>query len=158
MTCVDEAFAKAQAALDKSMPWRTSTASDGLLVRFKDSFSCENGDSSKRFHLRYNDFNLYQPLVGFYIIVHSPDEYPLNVGSQYNEIKAVSGSVSIDPEMFLLDDDLKALPIEKRSCYLPGERNLTFFRIYTKGNCEHECMSLAIEEQCGCLPFYIIGQ
>lgn len=159
ITCLDEQLEKLQADLKEAMPWRTKTASDGLVVKFNDKYySCIGMDGDNFFQLDYNRKNFFQPLEGFYVIVHSPDEYPVDIGSEYNEIKAVTGSVSITPEMFMLDDDLKSWPIEKRNCYLPGDRNLTFFRIYTKGNCKHECLSKAIEEQCGCLPFYVIGQ
>lgn len=140
------------------MPWSVKSASDELLIRFNYGFyACDGNEQNVKLVLRYNDDNHLQPLEGFIMIVHSPDEYPVNIASEYNEIKAVASSVTITPDMLLLDNDLKTWPIRKRNCYLPGERNLTFFRIYTKANCEHECLSSAIEEQCGCLPFYMIG-
>lgn len=158
ITCVDEHFAKPQQELKDPLPWKVKTASDGLLARFSyGSYACDGNAEDNRFFLNYNRDNFLQPLDGFIMIIHSPDEYPVNIGSEYNEIKAVSSFVSLTPEMLILDDDLRSWPIEKRNCYLPGEKNLTFFRIYTKVNCEHECLSLTIEEQCGCLPYYIIG-
>lgn len=155
----DKIYEKPKRTLENQFPWSAKTATDGLIVTFKDGFfACNQDYFNPRVSLRYNLQNFMQPLEGFNMIVHSPDEYPVNIGSQHNEMKAVTGSVSITPEMFLLDDDLKSWPIEKRNCYLPGDKNLTFFRIYTKENCEHECLSSMIEEQCGCLPYYIIGQ
>lgn len=140
------------------MPWKTASEADGLLVKFSyGSYACDGKYQDQRFFLNYNHDNYLQPLEGFIMIVHSPDEYPVSVGSDYNEIKAVSSQLSIASDVIQLDSVLKAWPTRKRNCYLSGERNLTFFRIYTKGNCEHECLSLAIEEQCGCLPYYLIG-
>lgn len=144
--------------MEEIMPWSTKAASDGLLVKFDQRSDCGGQPGEDfMFVLRYNRQNYLQPLEGFYMIVHSPDEYPVNHGSQHNEVIAVPGEVVISPEMFLLDDELKSWSIKKRNCYLPGEKNLTFFKIYTKGNCEHECLSRKIEDQCGCLPFNVIG-
>lgn len=155
---MNKQFAKPLAVLDKPMPWKANTASDQLVIKYKDFVSfCSNADAEYE-HLEYNMENILQPLDGFYMIVHNPDEFPVNIGSQNIELKTVTSFVSITPEMFLLDDDLKSWPVEKRNCYLAGERNLTFFKIYTQANCEHECLSQTFQEKCGCVPFYLIGQ
>jgi hypothetical protein len=41
-----------------------------------------------------------------------------------------------------------------RHCHLPGERQLKYFRIYSKSNCEIECLVDFIVEICECAPFY----
>lgn len=143
-------------ALNETTLWKAKTASDGLLIKYSDEPTFV-ARTRYRFPADYNRMSFIQPLEGFCIIVHSPDEYPVNIGTQHNEFTATSSSVTITPEIFILDDAFKSWPIEKRNCYLPSERNLTLFRMYTKSNCEHECLSFAIEEKCGCLPYYIVG-
>lgn len=44
----------------------------------------------------------------------------------------------------------------RRSCYVEGEKNLKFFKIYTKTNCEHECLSDFMLDKCGCVEFFMV--
>ena len=44
----------------------------------------------------------------------------------------------------------------RRNCYLENEKLLKFFKIYTKNNCENECMSAFMLSRCGCVEFFMI--
>lgn len=108
-----------------------------------------------------HDFNfssIFQPLHFTRFIVHSPYELPSYSGQQFfikrNEIKAVQ----ISPEVFLLSKDLESSPPTLRNCFLPDEKPLKYFKVYTKKNCEQECLSSMIDESCGCVPFYVISE
>lgn len=46
----------------------------------------------------------------------------------------------------------------RRNCYLKHERQLKFFKIYTKNNCEQECLSNFTVKTCGCAQFYMISE
>jgi hypothetical protein len=43
----------------------------------------------------------------------------------------------------------------RRQCYFAGERQLKFFKIYTKSNCELECMTNLTLRYCNCSAFYM---
>lgn len=104
----------------------------------------------------YFDRNELQPLEGLRIIVHNSDEFPRS-GDQiffvnYNEVIDAFASV----EMSMIDDNLKKWKPEKRNCYLNGERNLKYFKKYTKNNCIDECRSEKMFKACDCVPFHMI--
>jgi amiloride-sensitive sodium channel len=41
----------------------------------------------------------------------------------------------------------------RRQCYFDGERQLKFFQIYTKANCELECLTNSTMRYCNCSAF-----
>lgn len=57
----------------------------------------------------------------------------------------------------MIDDEVRKMSIAKRNCFLENERKLKYFTIYTKSNCEQECLSLMIAKKCRCVPFYLIS-
>lgn len=66
--------------------------------------------------------------------------------------------ILVSPQMQLTDDVLKSWQPEERGCFVEGEKSLKYFRIYTRVNCEHECLSEAILNACCCVPFYMISK
>ena len=44
----------------------------------------------------------------------------------------------------------------RRNCYLEDEKVLKFFKIYTKNNCENECLTNFMISRCGCVEFFMI--
>lgn len=66
--------------------------------------------------------------------------------------------ILVTPKLQLIDNILKSWQPEKRGCFLEHEKDLKYFRIYTKVNCEHECLSEATLKTCGCVPFYMISK
>ncbi len=48
---------------------------------------------------------------------------------------------SVSPKVIMADKSIHSLPMEKRGCYLSGERKLTYFKHYTFLNCFMECAS-----------------
>lgn len=67
-------------------------------------------------------------------------------------------SIFVTPTLQLIDNVLKSWQPEKRGCFLQHEKALKYFKIYTRVNCEHECLSDAILKTCGCAPFYMISR
>ena len=49
--------------------------------------------------------------------------------------------IGVSPEGITADDDIKAIPMEKRGCYATGERRLKFYHHYSLLNCYMECVS-----------------
>jgi len=87
------------------------------------------------------------------VILHLPNEVPTfsNVYTSVNigQIKYMRINSAINK----IDDNLKKFPPDQRKCYYEGERQLKFFKSYSKFNCEHECMANFTYETCGCISF-----
>lgn len=107
--------------------------------------------------VRYQENNQFELFNGFRMIVHNADEFPSYSGYQVYHEKDHNEQVRIEPEIHLMDDDVKRMSIKKRECFLPNEKSLKYFKVYTKRNCEQECLSAMMAESCGCVPFYMIS-
>jgi acid-sensing ion channel, other len=100
--------------------------------------------------------NLYQPKQGFHFIVHSPDEFPSDSSEHFYNFWMYM-DIRIEPELTFVGGNLKSASSERRNCLYNHESQLRFFQVYSKQNCEHECQSLEFEQQCGCVPFYMLS-
>lgn len=132
---------------NESIPLRVSNQQLGLQLDIQLS----------RTYNRRSQENIYQPIEGLRVIIHSPYELPSTKNLFYHASDR-DNYVFVTPEMTLIDDEVKAMSIEKRNCFLSHERVLKYFWIYTKENCEQECLSLKISKTCGCVPFYMISK
>lgn len=54
------------------------------------------------------------------------------------------------------EDSLRVFQPETRGCYFDGEKQLRFFKAYTKANCEYECMSNFTFNSCQCTKFQMV--
>lgn len=61
--------------------------------------------------------------------------------------------VAIKPQVITSSKYVKKYSPVHRQCYYSSERRLKFFRLYTKGNCEHECLANFTKVECGCVKF-----
>jgi acid-sensing ion channel, other len=93
-------------------------------------------------------------------LIHSPFELP---GSyDLNEMIEFSYhydlEVLITPEVIKTDADLRSHEPEKRGCYFEGEKKLKYFKVYTKRNCEFECLAenLYNSPKLNCTPYYMV--
>lgn len=102
------------------------------------------------------DGNVLQPLPGFRIIIHNSDEFPFRNGQQLQYTKRVTLRLDFSLAINEVDKALQSWPPERRSCFMPNEKRLRLFKMYSKANCEQECLSDEILKACGCVPFNII--
>jgi acid-sensing ion channel, other len=51
--------------------------------------------------------------------------------------------------------DLKRLDPRKRFCYFENEKDLEFFKSYSRSNCMIECQAKASLEACGCVGYWM---
>lgn len=138
-------FMKNPLAFDQEMPWNASGDKHDFAVRFY----------KEKFH-NYSSSNAFQPLNGILVIINSPDEFSTQSGHHMIVGNDIYVDALISLEIMEIADELKFWEIENRNCFLPGEKKLHYFRIYTKSNCEQECLSNVSLETCGCVPFYLI--
>jgi acid-sensing ion channel, other len=112
----------------------------------------------ERYFRVYNASNPFQPYDNIRLIVHDTDELPSYSGYQLIHSMWPHTKVEIFPEIHLIDDTFKMMPLERRQCYLRNEKILKYFKVYTKKNCDQECLSDMMQRKCGCVPFYIISK
>lgn len=128
--------------LDIKLPWKTQSKYIGLEVG--------------NFPADY--LNNYQPANGSRVIIHNTNEFPFRTGQHLQYKTGETIHIEYTPTLDMIDDKLVSWPSEKRNCYLENEKTLKYFKIYTRINCEHECLSEAILKACECLPFYMISE
>lgn len=94
------------------------------------------------------------------LLVHSPYELP---GSYYlsDTIMFDYGfdlDVLITPRIIKTDESLRSVDPEERGCYFAGEKKLKFFKVYSRRNCEFECLSRALLKlsKRDCVPFFVV--
>jgi acid-sensing ion channel, other len=92
-------------------------------------------------------------------MVHSPFEIPGN----FEMIDMVDFDYGYDlevlvtPEIVTTDPGLRSYEPKKRGCYFEGEKKLKYFKVYTRRNCESECLSgtLFKMRRLRCVPYYM---
>lgn len=93
------------------------------------------------------------PTKGFKIISHSPFE-SLDLAKKIFFLapgQAVYSTVS--PHLVRTTKSAQQYRSDIRQCLLNSERNLRFYKYYTKRNCEVECLSNYTLAKCGCVHF-----
>lgn len=104
----------------------------------------------------YNRYNPMSIFEGYHLIFHDPKELPdLNSVHHYT-IPGQNLIFWISPHMINIEDSLKDLTINERSCYLEHEKKLKFFQIYSQNNCEQECLSNYTLKLCNCVQFFMM--
>jgi acid-sensing ion channel, other len=120
--------------------------------------SSANGNGLKISMQRNRNIQEYDNCAAPGFVVHSPFELP---GSyDHNErIDFYYGydlEILITPEIIKTDKSLRSLQPNERGCYFEGEKNLKFFKIYTRRNCEFECYAEHFSRKLKCVPFYMV--
>lgn len=93
--------------------------------------------------------------VGFKVLFHNPTETPkisnygfyITVGEEYRAV--------VDPKLNDATQLIRKVPISQRQCFFASEGNLSYFRVYSKKNCEMECESKLLAQHCGCVLYYM---
>ena len=91
--------------------------------------------------------------TGFTIYLHTPGEV-LSQTSVHN-MPPNDVSIRIKPTLTVTSDGAQSYESSIRQCYFGSERRLRFFKYYTLSNCEAECLSNFMRQQCGCVKFSI---
>lgn len=91
-------------------------------------------------------------------VLHSPFEllhsFDLTDFCEFDYQKEIT--VSIIPEVIYTDDSLRSLAPEDRNCFFDDEKELEFFKTYSKVNCEMECMTRIALNNCNCTPYFAV--
>ncbi|XP_026755450.2 pickpocket protein 28-like isoform X2 [Galleria mellonella] len=94
-------------------------------------------------------------LTGFNIYLQHPADHPQALRHFYVASPGKTTSLALKFQSISASSDLHKFGVDVRKCYLPGERYLKYFKIYTPNNCRLECLSNYTYETCGCVSFYM---
>lgn len=92
---------------------------------------------------------------GFKALLHSPIETPKITNFGFFISPGVESKVTATPKISEATDLIRRVPMQQRQCVFANENNLSYYRIYTKKNCESECVSKLTEENCGCTLYFM---
>lgn len=90
---------------------------------------------------------------GFKIKFHSPGDEPQIWKKRILLSHDVTKLFLINPQVTIAMDDIRKYGSQVRNCYYSSERQLLYFKRYSKHNCENECLANYTLEQCGCVKF-----
>ncbi|XP_055696221.1 pickpocket protein 28-like [Lutzomyia longipalpis] len=92
---------------------------------------------------------------GFKFLIHAPMETPKLANYGFFVPPGKETRVVVTPKVNEASDLIRRVSIQQRQCVFANEWNLSYFRTYTQKNCEMECESKTIAEQCGCIMYYM---
>ncbi|KAK4881565.1 hypothetical protein RN001_004884 [Aquatica leii] len=133
--------------IENSVPWRI----EGILTLFK---NCKSTICNTRFSAGFKVLpksNILNLIFFIKIIMYNPMEtsgfsrfIPLERECWFEILTTVKET----------DTDVRSIGFQDRRCYFNREKNLKFFRVYTKANCKTECHVNNTIKTCGCVPYY----
>lgn len=92
-------------------------------------------------------------IQGFKITLAVPGEMIHTSGHFYEALLNERTEILIKPKMITTSRKLRNYESSQRLCFFDSERQLRFFKMYTKNNCEAECVANFTKIQCECVKF-----
>jgi acid-sensing ion channel, other len=135
-------------------PLKTPDYTMGLEISFEHSIAYDGYWGPKTDFVNHSHPSLVQD--GYKLVLHDPFEVPSTEAHQFYTRVSETFEVEITPEVTSFDVSLEQYSPEERNCYFKHEKTLKFFKVYTKLNCEQECLAEQIKSKCSCVQFYIV--
>lgn len=89
----------------------------------------------------------------FSYYIHLPNEIMLPFHQEHGLEFRKRKDVYLTAISYTADDGMRKFSPRSRGCYFEGEKQLKFFKTYTKALCEFECMTNYTLKKCGCVKF-----
>lgn len=126
-------------------PYHMLRVDDGNGLTIKLNFLSDD------FHWNYECDN---PLTrSFKVFLHRSDEKKRAFDQPYEIEVGKKATVSIWPNIITTTIDARKYDPKVRQCFFNSERKLKFFKVYTRSNCEYECLANFTKKRCGCVKF-----
>ncbi|XP_037048845.1 pickpocket protein 28-like [Bradysia coprophila] len=93
--------------------------------------------------------------AGFKILLHNPIETPLVANYGILIKTGYHTRLAVTPYIPSASPLIRTVAKYKRQCMFTSDANLTYYRSYTRKNCELECKARIIEAQCGCVVHFM---
>ncbi|CAG9811156.1 unnamed protein product [Chironomus riparius] len=127
----------------KDLPQTISTSKAGLWV----GISLAYADKDR---IAKNTFKAYT------VLLHDPFELP-SANSKIIQLNVkYQTTIQVNPQQNSIDESLMDYEPVERNCFMENEKVLKFFKVYTKNNCENECLTDFMLSRCGCVEFFMI--
>ncbi|XP_058817822.1 pickpocket protein 28 [Topomyia yanbarensis] len=92
---------------------------------------------------------------GFKLLLHNPTETPkMAEYAQYIKVGSENRLV-VNPKLSDASYLIRKVSQPQRQCVFANEANLSYYRTYSRNNCEMECEARLIQENCGCVLYYM---
>ncbi|XP_055644078.1 pickpocket protein 28 [Toxorhynchites rutilus septentrionalis] len=92
---------------------------------------------------------------GFKLLLHNPTETPkMAEYAQYIQV-GTENRIIVNPKISDASYLIRKVAQAQRQCVFANEANLSYFRTYSRNNCEMECEARLIQENCGCVLYYM---
>jgi acid-sensing ion channel, other len=120
--------------------------------------SFRNGNGLKLLFKRNTEVFDYEDCTSPAFTVHSPHELPgsYDQNEQIDYYYGYDFEILITPEIIKSDRDIKSYKPKIRGCYFEGEKKLRYFKVYSRRNCEFECLANKLLEKLECVPYYVV--
>lgn len=135
------------------------TLEDGYLTTFREfPYRIKKGINDKmKLNMNFDMsqiFNLCENLRHSYMmILHMPNEMPTKY-HEYTYLGLHSNHIiSLTASSIAYDQAFHGYSSSNRDCYFQNEKELKFFKTYTKPHCIIECMANYTLKSCGCVKF-----
>ncbi|XP_036344575.1 pickpocket protein 28-like [Rhagoletis pomonella] len=93
--------------------------------------------------------------IGFKILVHNPAELPRVSNYGFLVTAGREARVPIEPIYENAVPSIRAIHKERRRCLFSDEGDLTYYRTYSRRNCEIECEAKILIDKCDCVLYYL---
>lgn len=90
---------------------------------------------------------------GYKLFLHTPFDPLRSTDTSIRVPFSEEINVSIAPKIYFTAETLQSYDPNVRKCFFRWERQLRFFRIYSRANCESECLANYTLDACGCVKF-----
>ncbi|EAT48395.1 AAEL000582-PA [Aedes aegypti] len=92
---------------------------------------------------------------GFKLILHNPTETPKMADYAHYIQVGTENRIVVTPKLSDASYLIRKTSQETRQCVFASEANLSYFRTYSRNNCEMECEARLIQDNCGCVLYYM---
>lgn len=93
--------------------------------------------------------------AGFKLLLHSPVEMSKIKDYGFSIEPGLETRVSISPQLSDASDLIRRVPIKFRQCVFEDEFKLSYFKSYSKKNCQMECQARLLNDSCGCVMYFM---
>ncbi|KAI8121692.1 Pickpocket protein 28 [Lucilia cuprina] len=92
---------------------------------------------------------------GFKMLLYNPVDAPHMRDTGLPIMLGQQTRVRINPKRMESIFSLRSTNPKDRQCYFSSEKNLLYFKYYTRRNCEMECDSKQMFRRCKCVPYHM---
>ncbi|XP_029707777.2 pickpocket protein 28 [Aedes albopictus] len=92
---------------------------------------------------------------GFKLILHNPTETPKMAEYAHYIQVGTENRIVVTPRISDASYLIRKTSQATRQCVFASEANLSYFRTYSRNNCEMECEARLIQDNCGCVLYYM---